>query len=110
MKPWDDNVFAAIEKAGRVQLNTQQREALEERISIYVLELEFCELMGGKPNAPAVAQRKWLDTFINSLGETIQVLEARWMAVRVFQTAGQLTLEDALRSYNDEMARLKSLL
>jgi hypothetical protein len=110
VEPWGENVFADIEKAGRVQLNTQQREALEERVSIYVAELEFVELMGGEPKGPADAQRKWLAPFIKSLRKTIQVLDARWMAVRVFQRAEQLTLEDALRSYNDEMARLKSLL
>jgi hypothetical protein len=110
VEPWGENVFAEFEKAGRVQLNRQLRKDLEERVSIYVAELEFVELMGGNPNAPADAQRKWLVPFIKSLDKTIQVLDARWMAVRVFQRAEQLTLEDALRSYNDEMARLKSLL
>jgi hypothetical protein len=89
MEPWDDDVFADFEEAGRVILNAQQRRELQSQVEAYVALLEWLELVGGD-GAPH--SRKWLDRLIKKLEATILALEApSGVKGRVFSRA-KLTL------------------
>jgi len=107
MEPWDDDVFADIEEAGRVQLNPQQRRALHVQVETYMAGLEFCKKVG---DVCMRYHREWLDRFIKSLDETIQILrKPSGVKFDVFLGAGLLPPDAGRRFLENEIGRLKSL-
>ena len=97
-KVWSDDVFAEIEKAGGVQLNAQQRLALQADVEDYEENSRRWKAMcDADPN-----YRKRLDHLIKKLGETVKALEAS-------ERVGAIVLWRAGLNLEDETARLKSL-